>query len=74
MRIVLAVDGSDQSYFAARALEHLAGADKVTALHVLDVSQPIYPAVVPEVAVEAIRTTFAPAGGETLKSLTGTDP
>lgn len=52
MRIVLAVDGSDQSYFAARALEHLKQADKITALHILDVPPPAFPMVMPEVANE----------------------
>lgn len=52
MRIVLAVDGSDQSYFAARALEHLKQADKIIALHALDVPYPAFPMIVPEVANE----------------------
>ena len=55
MRIVLAVDGSDQSYYAARALEHLKQADKITALHALDVPCPVFPMVMPEVANEIER-------------------
>jgi len=55
MKIVLAVDGSDQSYFAARSLEHLAKMEKVTVLHALDVPQPAFPMVVPEVANELDR-------------------
>jgi nucleotide-binding universal stress UspA family protein len=50
MNILLAVDGSDQSYEAAQALAHLAPADKLTLLHVLDVPNPAYPMLVPEVA------------------------
>lgn len=57
MRIVLAVDGSDQSYFAARALEHLKQADKITALHALDVPYPAFPMVMPEVAGEIYTVT-----------------
>lgn len=57
MRIVLAVDGSDQSYFAARALEHLKQADKITALHALDVPYPAFPMVMPEVAGEIYAVT-----------------
>ncbi len=52
MKIVLAVDGSDQSYFAARSLEHLAKMEKVIVLQALDVPQPAFPMMVPEVANE----------------------
>lgn len=54
MRILLAVDGSEQSCDAARALEHLAPAEEVIALHALDVLLPVYPAMVPE-AVRDLR-------------------
>ncbi|MBI3809899.1 MAG: universal stress protein [Nitrospirae bacterium] len=57
MRIVLAVDGSDQSYYAARALEHLKQADKITVLHALDVPYPAFPMVMPEVAGELYAVT-----------------
>ncbi len=48
MRILLAVDGSDQSYQATRALEHLAPPDQLIVLHALDVPQQTYPFVTPE--------------------------
>lgn len=54
MRILLAVDGSEQSCDAARALEHLAPAEQVIALHALDVMVPVYPTMVPE-AVRDLR-------------------
>ncbi|MBM4123459.1 MAG: universal stress protein [Nitrospira sp.] len=56
MRILLAVDGSDQSYEAARALAHLAPAAHLTVLHALDVPKPAYPMMVPEVAQELYTT------------------
>lgn len=54
MRILLAVDGSEQSCDAARGLEHLAPAEQVIALHALDVLLPVYPTMVPE-AVRDLR-------------------
>ena len=54
MRILLAVDGSEQSYDAARGLEHLAPAERVIVLHALDVLLPVYPTMVPE-AVRELR-------------------
>lgn len=57
MRILLAVDGSDQSYFATRALEHLKQADKIIALHALDVPYPAFPMVMPEVANDIYSVT-----------------
>lgn len=48
MRIILAVDGSDQSHAATQALAHLARAEQVTVVHVLDVPVPAFPMVVPE--------------------------
>ncbi len=59
MRILLAVDGSEQSTDAARALEHLAPAEQVLALHVLDVLVPAYPTMVPE-AVRDLRAAVEP--------------
>jgi nucleotide-binding universal stress UspA family protein len=43
MRILAAVDGSDQSLHAVRAVEHLAHAEKVVMLHALDVPTLAYP-------------------------------
>jgi nucleotide-binding universal stress UspA family protein len=43
MRILVAVDGSDQSLHAVRAVEHLAHAEKVVMLHALDVPTLAYP-------------------------------
>jgi len=55
MRTLLAVDGSDNSYEALRALAHLARADEVILLHALDVRRAAYPMMVPEVANELYR-------------------
>jgi len=43
MRILVAVDGSDKSLHAVRAVEHLAHAEKVVMLHALDVPTLAYP-------------------------------
>ncbi|OGW66174.1 MAG: hypothetical protein A3H49_09585 [Nitrospirae bacterium RIFCSPLOWO2_02_FULL_62_14] len=56
MNILLAVDGSDQSYEAMQALAHLPTADKLVVLHVLDVPNPAYPMLVPEVARDLYAT------------------
>jgi len=56
MNILLAVDGSDQSYEATQALTHLPAADKLVVLHVLDVPNPAYPMLVPEVARDLYAT------------------
>jgi nucleotide-binding universal stress UspA family protein len=56
MNILLAVDGSDQSYEATQALAHLQPAEKLTLLHVLDVPNPAYPMLVPEVARDLYAT------------------
>lgn len=56
MRILLAVDGSDYAYEATRALAHLARAEHLIVLHVMDVPTPMYPTVVPEVAREVYET------------------
>jgi nucleotide-binding universal stress UspA family protein len=50
MRVLLAVDGSDPSYDALRALAHLAPAESVTVLHVVHVPKPAYPEMMPEAA------------------------
>jgi nucleotide-binding universal stress UspA family protein len=52
MRILLAVDGSDNSYEAVRALKYFGRAEELILLHVLDVPKPAYPMMVPEVAHE----------------------
>ena len=43
MRILVAVDGSDQSLHAVRAIDHLAHAERVIALYALDVPRLAYP-------------------------------
>lgn len=55
MNILLAVDGSDNSYEAVRALKYFRRADTLTLLHVLDVPRPAYPMMMPEVADELYR-------------------
>ena len=52
MNILLAVDGSDNSYEALRALKYFRRADELTLLHVVDAPRPAYPMMVPEVAQE----------------------
>ena len=55
MRILLAIDGSEQSYEAARALTHLAAPERLIVLHALDVPKPAYPMMVPEAAQDLYR-------------------
>jgi nucleotide-binding universal stress UspA family protein len=43
MRILVAVDGSDESFHAVRALEHLARAESVIVMNALDVPRLAYP-------------------------------
>ncbi len=52
MKLLLAVDGSDQSYEALRSLKYLSRADELHVVHVLDVPTPAYPMMMPEVAQE----------------------
>ncbi len=52
MRILIAVDGSDNSYEAVRALKYFMRAEELILLHTLDVPKPAYPMMVPEVANE----------------------
>ena len=52
MRILIGVDGSDNSFEALQALKHLARAEELMFLHVLDVPKPTYPRMVPKVAGE----------------------
>lgn len=56
MKMLLAIDGSDQSYEAVRALKYLARAEELHILHILDVPSPAYPMMVPEVAQELYAT------------------
>jgi nucleotide-binding universal stress UspA family protein len=55
MNTLLAVDGSDNSYEAVRALKYFHRADTLTLLHVLDIPRPAYPMMIPEVADELYR-------------------
>jgi len=56
MKTLLAVDGSDHSYEAVRALKYLSRADQLILLHVLNVPRPAYPMMMPEVADELYRS------------------
>ena len=56
MRILLAVDGSDQSYDAVRAPSQMTPADALILLHAVDVPAPAYPLIVPEVARDLYTT------------------
>lgn len=56
MKTLLAVDGSDNSYEAVRALKYLRRSDQLILLHALDVPRPAYPMMMPEVADELYRT------------------
>ena len=52
MKTILAVDGSDHSYEAVRALKYLTRSDQLVLLHALNVPRPAYPMMMPEVADE----------------------
>ncbi|MBH0197743.1 MAG: universal stress protein, partial [Nitrospira sp.] len=52
MKLLLAVDGSDNSYEAVRSLKYLSRAEELHILHVLDVPTPAYPMMMPEVTQE----------------------
>lgn len=56
MKLLLAVDGSDNSYEAVRSLKYLARAEALHLLHALDVPRPAYPFMMPEVAQEMYQT------------------
>jgi len=56
MKILLAVDGSDNSYQAVHALKYFSRAEQLTLLHALDVSKPAYPMLLPELAAEQYKT------------------
>ena len=55
MNTLLAIDGSDHSYEALRALKYVAKADRLIVLHALNVPRPAYPMMVPEVAEQLYR-------------------
>lgn len=57
MKILLAIDGSDNSYEAVRALKCLRRAEQLIVLHVMNVTRPAYPMMMPEVADELYRMT-----------------
>ncbi|WP_455389118.1 universal stress protein, partial [Petrachloros mirabilis] len=50
-----AVDGSDHSYEAVRALKYLSRSDQLILLHALNVPRPAYPMMMPEVSEELYR-------------------
>ena len=56
MKLLLAVDGSDHSYEAVRALKYLSRLEELHLLHVLDVPTPAYPMMMPEVSQELYET------------------
>lgn len=56
MKMLLAVDGSDHSYEAVRALKYLSRSDQLILLHALNVPRPAYPMMMPEVSEELYRT------------------
>ena len=56
MKTLVAVDGSDNSYEAVRALKHLSRPDQLILLHALNVPRPAYPKMIPEVANELYHT------------------
>ena len=55
MKTLLAIDGSDHSYEALRALKYFSKADRLFVLHALNVPRPAYPMMVPEVAEQLYR-------------------
>jgi nucleotide-binding universal stress UspA family protein len=56
MKTLLAVDGSDNSYEAIHVMKYMARAEQLTLLHALNVPQPAYPMMLPEVAEELYKT------------------
>ena len=56
MRILLAVDGSENSYQASKTLSQFAHSEQTIVLHVMDVPKPAYPMMMPEVASELYTT------------------
>jgi len=56
MKLLLAVDGSEQSHEAIRSLAYIRNADTLHIVHVLDVPTPVYPMMMPEVSQELYKT------------------
>ncbi len=56
MKLLLAVDGSDNSHEAVRSFTYLSRAEALHILHVLDVPTPAYPMMMPEVTQELYAT------------------
>lgn len=56
MKLLVAVDGSDNSYEAVRSLKYLSRVEELHILHVLDVPTPAYPMMMPEVTQELYAT------------------
>jgi nucleotide-binding universal stress UspA family protein len=56
MNILLAVDGSDNSYEAVHSLKYLARTEQLTLLHALDVPRPSYPMILSKGAEELYET------------------
>ena len=50
MHTLVAIDGSEHSFDAVRALTHLAVPERLVLLHALEVPKPAYPMMMPEVA------------------------
>jgi nucleotide-binding universal stress UspA family protein len=50
MNTLLAIDGSENSYEAVRALKYLSRSEQLILLHALNVPRPAYPMILPEVA------------------------
>ena len=77
MRIILAVDGSDQSHAATQALAHLSRAEQVAVVHVLDVPVPAFPMMVPEASqalYQAIQKKMQEEGERMLATATASLP
>ncbi|HSE57439.1 MAG TPA: universal stress protein [Nitrospiraceae bacterium] len=77
MRIILAVDGSDQSHAATQALAHLSRAEEVAVVHVLDVPMPAFPMMVPEASqalYQAVQKTMQEEGERILATATASLP
>ena len=55
MRTLVAINDSEPSFDAARALTHLAVPERLVLLHALDVPKPAYPTMMPEVAQDLYR-------------------
>ena len=56
MNILLAVDGSDNSYEAVHVMKYIARAERLTLLHALNVPRPAYAEMMPEAAEELYKS------------------